>query len=130
MIQDLKRSVPELSIRQLSTLVGVSIKTVQNALSDPDNENLSRDLTWGDAPFEQETWTEEDNPAASAAELAALHEHHPGRQYEDDPAAANERTGPVLFTAPEFRDTYKRADQSHTIKRPITLATTPFDVAA
>jgi hypothetical protein len=39
-------------------------------------------------------------------------------------------TVPAVYTTPEFRDPYRRADQSHTIKRPITLATRPFSVAA
>lgn len=115
MIQDLKSSVPELSIRQLSVLVGVSNWTVQKAL---------------DNTVPEERWTEEDNPASAAAELAALHEHHPGQGYIDDEDALKESTAPVLFTAPAFHDPYRRADQSHTIRRPITLATRPYEVAA
>ena len=40
MIRDLKSQVPDLSIRQLSVLVGVSVKTIQNALADPNGETL------------------------------------------------------------------------------------------
>jgi len=115
MVTDLKEHVPELSTRQLSVLVGVSRTVVMKAL---------------DNTVEREEWSEEDNPASCAAELTALREHHPGRQYEDDPEAAAESTVPVLYTAPSLRDPYRVADQSHTVKRPITLATSPFNVAA
>lgn len=115
MVTDLKEHVPALSTVQLSMLVGVSRKVVSRAL---------------DNSVEREEWSTEDNPASCAAELAALREHHPGRAYEDAPEAADESTVPVLFTAPTLRDPYRVADQSHTIKRQITLATRPFSVAA
>lgn len=119
MVRDLKEHVPVLSHRQLSTLVGIGTKQVRIALDNP---------TFREA---DETWTTDDNETRCADELAALHEHHPGRKYEDDTRAKDEPTRPVsYFTAPEFRDVYRRADQSHTIKRPITLATSPFNVAA
>lgn len=115
MVLDLKENIPGLSVRQISSLVGMSKTRVSYFL---------------DSGEKQEEWTADDNESSAAAELAALREHHPGRQYEDAPEAADEPTGPVLFTAPPFRDAYHRADQSHTIKRPITLATTPYRVAA
>lgn len=125
MVRDLKENVPGISIRQLSGLVGVSVTVVQKALSD--------------TTVEMENWTDEDNPASAASELAALHEHHPDGYRDDvsyvlwDGSAADTdewQNVPVLFTAPPPSDPHRRADQSHTIKRPITLATHPFEVAA
>lgn len=115
MVRDLKENVPALSIRQLSVLVGISTKAVFNAL---------------DSATEQKEWSPDDNPASCAASLAALTEHHPGGFEvvtidKDDP---DERH--IFLSAPDFRDTYRRADQSHTFKRPITLASRPFSVAA
>jgi hypothetical protein len=72
-------------------------------------------------------WTADDNESSAAAELAALREHHPGSSYEDHPDAANEYDPvPVLFTAPQPRDVYRVADQSHAVRKPITLPQFPF----
>lgn len=113
MVRDLKRHVPSLSHRQLSTLVGIATFQVRKAL---------------DNSVAREEWSEEANEASADAELAALREHHPGREYEDHPDGTSEVL--VAFEAPPFRDSYRRADQSHTIPRPITLATSPFKWAA
>jgi hypothetical protein len=118
MVRDLKEHVPGLSVRQLSTLIGVSVGTVHNNHS--------------------EHWTTDDNESASAAHLSALRKHHECYRDEvsyilfDGKTADRDEwsTVPAVYTTPEFRDPYRRADQSHTIKRPITLATRPFSVAA
>lgn len=125
MVLDLKEHVPSLSVRQISSIVGVGKTFVAKILEDT---------------FSSDRWTEEDNAPSSAAELAALQKHHPGREYEDAVSAVlfdgskadvDERSEvPVSFTTPLFADRYCRADQSHTTKRPITLATVPFSVAA
>lgn len=112
MVEDLLSHFPELGRNQLSDLIGVSRETMSRVL---DNSQ------------EREFWTEEDNPASSAAELTALTLHHPDRQYEDHPDAETECSAvPFLFTAPQPRDYHHRADQSHTVKRPITLPAFPF----
>lgn len=117
MVNDLKSNVEGISDRQLSTIFGISRSVIAKMIGDIE-------------PAEVE-WSDENNEAQAAAELAALHEHHPGRRCEDDTRANDEPTRPVaIFTAPAFTDTGKRADQSHTIKRPITLATIPWEVAA
>jgi hypothetical protein len=115
MVRDLKDHVPELSVRQLSTLIGVGKTFVTKAL---------------DQTVPAERWSSDDNESSAAASLAALEEHHPGGFEvvtidKDDP---DERH--IFLSAPDFRDTYRRADQSHTFKRPITLASRPFSVAA
>lgn len=114
MVCDLKEHVPELSHRQLGELVGIGTKQVRKALETPPEEN----------------WTADDNEASAAAELAAL--KATGRDgYTDDPRAMDEYSGvAVVLTPPPFRDRYRRADQAHTVPRPITLATTPFNFAA
>lgn len=128
MIVDLKEHVPNISNRQLSTLLGVGKTFVAIVL---DAKTAST-----------EEWTTDNNESQSAAELAALRKHHSGYTNQTDfaspslvdgasPDLDEPATGiPLFLTAPEFRDTYRRADQSHTVKRPITLATTPFNVAA
>lgn len=114
MVRDLKEHVPELSDRQLSSLVGIGAKQVARALE-------------SGAP--EEKWTVDDNEASAAAELAAL--RRTGRDgYTDDPRHIDEFRGlPVFIAPPPFRDPYRRTDQSHTVPRPITLATKPFDIA-
>ena len=114
MILDLKANVPELSTRQLSTLVGVSRNTVMRAL---------------DNSVERDEWTTDDNEDSAAAELAALRKHHPSG-YIDHPDHINESVGVVYFSAPPFADRHRVADQAHTLPRPITLATRPYGVAA
>lgn len=115
MVRDLAENVEDISDRQISTLLGISRGSVAKMIGNI--ESISE-------------WTQDDNESSSAASLAALEEHHPGG-FTEDPRAEHEYTGPsVVFRAPAFVDTGKRADQSHTIKRPITLATRPFDVAA
>lgn len=114
-VKDLKENIEGISDRDISGLLKISRRTVAMMIGEVEPA---------------EDWTEDDNPESAAAELAALHEHHPGRRYEDDEDALKESTAPVLFTAPAHRDLYRPADQSHTIKRPITLASEPFNVAA
>lgn len=118
MVTDLNENVPGLSLRQLSTLVGVSKTAISKAL----NQTV--------AAVE---WTTDDNESASAKHYQLLRTCHPDRKYEDD--KDNEfgevNTGTFeRFYVPMFRDAPRKADQSHTIKRPITLAGRPFDVAA
>ena len=114
MVRDLKSHVPELSQRQLSTLVGIATFQVRKAL---------------DNSVPDERWTSDDNEASAAAELSAL-KATGCSGYTDDPRAETEYSGlPVFISPPVFRDRYRRADQSHTIPRPITLATTPFNIA-
>jgi hypothetical protein len=118
MVNDLKDNFPDLSIRQLSALVGVSKTFVTKAL---------------DQTVEAVEWSADNNEASSAAELAALKYCYPGRQYDDDTENDFEEISTpflVIMAAPAFADSGIKADQSHTIKRPITLATRPFDVAA
>jgi hypothetical protein len=118
MVKDLKEYVPELSIRQISTLVGVSKTFVTKAL------NTTVPLV---------EWSSDDNESSSAAHLAALHRFHPDRRYEDETerTVADEVSNvPVYFSAPVPVDIPRRIDQSHTLPRPITLATSPFSVAA
>lgn len=119
MVRDLKQHVPDLSHRQLAELVGIGTKQVRKALD-----------TKATNAQPEEFWTTDDNEASAAAELAAL--KATGRVgYDTDPRAESEYRGvPVLLTPPPFRDRYRRADQSHTVPRPITLATTPFNIAA
>lgn len=123
-VLDLKEHVPELSTRQLATLVGVSRHAVLTAL---DNSEP------------MEAWTSDDNPASAAAELAALQATHPGEGYRDeqyrlgvtfidgnkpdDDELTNVRT---LFASPQPSDPHRRADQSHTDRAPITLPQFPF----
>lgn len=117
MVNDLKAHVPDISDRQLSTLLNISRSVVAKMIGDIEAATVE--------------WSPDNNEAQSAAELAALHEHHPGRRYEDDARAKDEPTRPVsYFTAPAFRDTGRPADQSHTIKRPVTLATMPYVAVA
>lgn len=130
MVRDLKEHVPGLSIRQLSTLIGVSTKVIFKNLPTAEDDD------------QPEYWSTDNNEAQAAAELSALQTHHTGYVDQTDfasPSLVDEAspdidepvTGiPLFLAAPEFRDVHRRADQSHTIKRPITLATTPFNVAA
>lgn len=108
MVRDLKEFVPELSHRQLQALIGIDKKQIAKAL---------------DNAVPEERWTADDNEASAAAELAALRQT--GRDgYTDDPRHIDEFRGlPVFIAPPPFRDPYRRADQSHTVPRPITLAT-------
>lgn len=127
MIRDLKEHVPGLSTRQISSLVGVGQFTVLKHL-----KSFSEDSE------RSEEWTTDNNESASAAHLAALREHHD--RYRDDvsytlfdgkTADRDEWSDvPAIYATPEFRDPHRRADQSHTIKRPITLPTRPFEIAA
>jgi hypothetical protein len=118
MVLDLKDHVQELSNRQLSSLTGISEYVVRKMLGVSETP---------------EHWSFDNNEASSAAELAALKYCYPGRQYEDDTENEfGETSTPflVIIAAPAFADSGIKADQSHTIKRPITLATSPFDVEA
>lgn len=133
MIYDLYENVPGLSQRQLSSLVGVTKTTVFKILSAiPDRETEDQ----------HENWSTDNNEVQAAAELAALHEHHSRYIDQTDFASPSLVDGaspdidepvtgiPVFISEPPFRDVYRRADQSHSIKRPITLATTPFNISA
>jgi len=112
MVLDLRDHVPGLSARQISTLTCVGRAQVAAFLNNIQPE---------------ERWTADDNEASAAAELAALCEHHGTREYEDHEGAATEYDPvPVHFTAPRYPDIHRRADQSHTSKRAITLPTFPF----
>lgn len=136
MVVDLKHCVPDLTIRQISSLVGVGRKFVNNALKNMVDYRPKAPFGLEDDPAE--SWSEEENAFACADSLSALRKIHPGGFHTQTDFTSrtlsgmmpDERTGPVLFTAPDFRDPYRRADQSHTVKRPITLATQPYSVAA
>jgi lambda repressor-like predicted transcriptional regulator len=109
MLADLIEQVPGISNRQLSQLTGIHRQTIADLLDEPISN------------FE----------TCSAALLELLRLCHPGRCYEDDIRAINECdvSGFIhiaSFCSPHDPATYK-ADQSHTIKRPITLPTKPFD---
>jgi hypothetical protein len=132
MIHDLYLNVPGISSRQLSTLVGVTKTTVLKHLANlPDRDD------------EQDNWTTDNNESQATAELGALTATgcsgytdqtdfaSPSLVDGAEPDIDEPVTGiPQFLSAPAFSDTHRRADQSHTVKRPITLATTPFNVAA
>jgi hypothetical protein len=112
MVSDLRDAVPELSMRQLSALIGVSDRVVREA---------------ADQIEPKESWSSDNNEMESAAEFSRLTLLHPDRQYVDHPDAEFECSAvPFLFTAPQPIDHHRCADQSHTVKRPITLPTFPF----
>lgn len=131
MVRDLKEHVPGLSIRQLSTLIGVSTKVIFKNLPAADHDD------------QPEHWSTDNNESQAYAELGALTATgcsgytdqtdfaSPSLVDGAEPDIDEPVTGiPQFLTAPAFSDTHRRADQSHTVKRPITLATTPFNVAA
>jgi hypothetical protein len=121
MVSDLKEHCPLLTRSKLSRLIGVSVTTICDLPNFDDDDDYTGN-----------------NEASAAAELAALAAHHD--QYKDDVAEvlfdgrkpdADEWCYVPVFLAPRpVEDTYRRADQSHSNKRPITLATTPYSVAA
>lgn len=111
-IADLKENVEGISVRQISSLLGIGKSIVGRAVRE----------------CEAPDWSTDNNQAESAAHLSALTLHHPDRRYEDHPDAETETSGvPVLFTSPAPNDPHRRADQSHAVKRPITLAREPFN---
>lgn len=112
---DLIRKFPELASHRIAEALGVHEKYVKRVrLGLRPQRGLS---------------VHQHNINSTNAELAALRRAHD--RYEDDPRVrfeAKATHGPTLVINND-RAHYK-ADQSHSIKRPITLPTKPFDIAA
>lgn len=125
MVDDLLERFAKLSSRQIGELLNVSHWYVQNRRLATTN-SVPKAVA---GSFEEKRITHADNVAACNASLAALRAAHPDRQYEDDPRAKSEDRNFELVAVNDGRAHYK-ADQSHTIQRPITLPTHPFQIAA
>jgi hypothetical protein len=115
-VTHLVKHFPDLDNVRIAAIVGVGEKFVRGI--------KGRQYDRPDDEEQNPTFMDETN-----AELRAL--HGTGRDgYTDDERAQYEdrfEAGPVLIVSD--RAHYK-ADQSHTAKRPITLPTKPFDIAA
>lgn len=122
-VADLDQNVEGISVRQISTLLQLSKSLVGRAVQSSETEP---------------EWSTDNNETSAASELASLKAHHPGGYINEidligavENADADEVIDiPEFLSAPPFQDRYRRADQTHTIKRPITLATRPYEVAA
>jgi hypothetical protein len=124
MIADLIQHIPGISISQLSDVTGMKRETISGMIDD----SIPRTLPPNDEQIENPPPSFE---IRSANHLNMLRRHHSSSGYRDDPRALAE---PVLSTiahnsektSPHAPAT-RKADQSHTVARPITLATTPFN---
>lgn len=110
MIADLKSHIPSISLRQVADALGISTFPVRQVFAELSTEDEVPPI--------------KTNEEMCADELGAL--MATGREgYEDDERA--DRSEPSLrLVAPIFRDVVRKADQSHLIKRPITLPTFPI----
>lgn len=119
-VLDLKFEVPDLEIKQIAKLIGISTDTVGKIIR-------------SDAE-EVDPCSPEANMAASAASLAALQLEHPEGPGADDPRAKTEfgnRGLMVVRSTPNLDPTASyRVDQSDSVPRPITLPSRPFAIAA
>ena len=107
MILDLKENVPNIGVRKIAYILGVSKSHVHDVI-----KNDSED----------EFVPKKSDEEMCADELDAL--KATGRHGYD--SVEEESSLPVLLTAPAFRDPPRKADQSHLIARPITLPTFPI----
>jgi hypothetical protein len=114
MIEDLRQNVPGISLRQVADFLGISTKPVRKVF-DAAKEESEDDFI----PLK----TNEEMCSDEHAALRAT-----GREgYDEDERSAGEYPAiSVVLTAPRFQDSGRKADQSHTLRRPITLPTKPF----
>lgn len=126
MIEDLKSMFPAMSIRQVSDFLGISTKPVRKVFAKLGVGARPDGMSPEDAPDADEFVPFKSNEEMCADELAAL--KATGEEgYGQDPRSRDEyKGGPILVPTPAFRDSYRRADQSHTFPKPITLPTFPF----
>jgi hypothetical protein len=130
MVIDLFESTPGISHARLSALVGVSRHYISSLLLRLGLIEPAIIPIVYHEDLDEQIFADVANENYANAELTALCLAHPGRQYEGDPAAAEEEKDKFSnVVLPEEFARY-RADQSHTTPRKITLATTPYKVAA
>jgi hypothetical protein len=112
MLLNLMDHFPELGDRSLATLLNVSreftryMRRKHESLDDEPDANVLSNTNFH----------------------AAMKLHHPGRVFEDDPAARFEDQGTMVVAFEQEKP--RRVDQSHTAARPITLPTAPFKYSA
>lgn len=125
MILDLSEHIEDIGKKAIAKLLGVGTGTVQKALAGVVHEadELSDDEI---VQAVSAICLNKTNEEMCADALAAL--RCTGRDgYSDHPDAATEYVGgPVVMFEPRFRDVVRKADQSHTLPRPITLPTFPI----